>query len=574
MTPQSLPRLYPPPASLVQGGRLLPIRTATRELVDRGPDRSLPPEGFRLVHATEGTFFTAADPAGARYARSAWRQLCRAEYLPELEIRDWPDFPVRGLMLDISRCKVPTLATLRNLAEVLADLRINQLQLYMEHTFAFPGHDLVWGDASPLDAADIRSLDLCCSEVGIELVPNFNSFGHFERWLRHPEYQHLAESPEGFTLWNGEHRPHGSTLKPEDRSLAFVASLQDALLPHFSSRQFNIGCDETWELGQGWSRELCRKSGKHRIYLDFLKKLHAIAARRGHRVQFWADIILHEPSLIAELPKDLVGLVWGYEATHPFTEQCPRFAEAGIEYLVCPGTSGWNSLGGRTENLLLNQRSAALSASAHGARGMLTTDWGDGGHHHPLTVSVPGIVVGAGHSWRADCDQGAALQEAIGRTLWRLENLAAPEPPICRAAGVRLLDLGRLTDPFGQRLHNSSALHHLLFTQDLGSLAPKLWIERDSVEAARARLQGWMLDLAATELPPLAKQEAAWACEVMDIACLRWLDAHGSPAGTRSNLRSRLTRAIGSFEHIWLSRNRPGGLHESSARLRKLLPAG
>ncbi len=37
----------------------------------------------------------------------------------------------------------------------------------------------------------------------------------------------------------------------EPRSIRFVAGLLDELLPHFSSRQGNVGCDETLDVGQG-----------------------------------------------------------------------------------------------------------------------------------------------------------------------------------------------------------------------------------------------------------------------------------------------------------------------------------
>ena len=101
-------------------------------------------------------------------------------------------------MLDISRCKVPTLTTLKTLIEQFADLKYNQLQLYTEHTFAFTDHETVWRDASPLTASDILELQAHCQAHYIELVPNLNSFGHFERWLRHSEYRAYAECPDGF----------------------------------------------------------------------------------------------------------------------------------------------------------------------------------------------------------------------------------------------------------------------------------------------------------------------------------------------------------------------------------------
>ncbi len=60
----------------------------------------------------------------------------------------------------------------------------------------------------------------------------------------------------------------------------------------------------------------------------------------------WGDIILKYPELVPELPEDVVVLDWGYEADHPFHEQCAIFAEAGRSFFVCPGTSSWLSLVG------------------------------------------------------------------------------------------------------------------------------------------------------------------------------------------------------------------------------------
>ena len=157
-------------------------------------------------------------------------------------------------MLDVSRCKVPTMDTLYSLIDLLAQLRINELQLYIEHTFAFEKHDAVWKDSSPFSGREIQLIDQYCKERFIELVPNLNSFGHFERWLRHDQYKHLAECPQGFKRENPYMvRDHGTTLKPNQESLDFIDSLYAEYLPHFSSNKFNVGMDEPWELGQGWN---------------------------------------------------------------------------------------------------------------------------------------------------------------------------------------------------------------------------------------------------------------------------------------------------------------------------------
>ena len=156
----------------------------------------------------------AGEPRGLLHGVRSFAQLLRerAPCLPCLEVRDAPDLPRRGFMLDVSRDRVPTEASLCALVEQLAALKLNVLQLYTEHTFAYPGHEAVWRDASPLTPEEIVRLDAFCAERGVELVPNQNGFGHMERWLRHPAYRALGELESG-----------GSCLAPSEDAARFVA---------------------------------------------------------------------------------------------------------------------------------------------------------------------------------------------------------------------------------------------------------------------------------------------------------------------------------------------------------------
>src|SRR5205807_1152438 len=160
-------------------------------------------------------------------------------------------------------------------------------------------------------------------------------------------YKALAEAPEGFEFpWGG--RSEGPfSLCPEDPgSLALLQGLYDELLPHFTSPLFNVGCDETFDLGAGRSKQACEERGTERVYLDFLLALYREVKARGRTMQFWGDIILHRPDLIPELPKDAIALEWGYEADHPFAKDGAIFRDAGVPFYVCPGTSSWNTIAG------------------------------------------------------------------------------------------------------------------------------------------------------------------------------------------------------------------------------------
>jgi hexosaminidase len=385
------------------------------------------PEGYTLTIDRQGVRIEFRETAGMRAAMATVRQLLRqyGRRLPCLKIRDWPDFSRRGVMLDVSRGRVPKLETLLRLASRLADFKINELQLYTEHTFAYSQYPSVWESWGALTGEEIRQLDAHCRQLGIDLVPNQNSFGHLRHFLAHPKLKKLAEVPLPYPDPSGEFVRHPSTLAPNHPgTLAFLRGLYDELLPNFSSQWFNVGCDETWDLGHGQSKKLCAAKGPGRVYLDFLKQIHQEVSARGKTMMFWGDIILKYPKLIPELASfgapntvsasssrfqkhagpeagtpGIIALNWGYEADHPFDREAALFAKAKIPFYVCPGTSTWQTLIGRHDNALANLRAAAKAGRKHGAIGYLITDWGDGGHPQPPAVSYLPYLAGAAVSW-------------------------------------------------------------------------------------------------------------------------------------------------------------------------------
>jgi hypothetical protein len=529
--------------------------------------RKLPAQGYQLTCDSQGITLEAGDEAGAFYGLQTLGQLiaqsgCR---VPSLHCFDAPDFPARGVMLDISRCKVPTMDTLHYLVELFGRLKLNQLQLYTEHTFAYAAHETVWHDASPMTPEQIIQLDGWCREHYIELVPNQNSFGHFERWLRHPEYRHLAECPKGFTYPWGGASSHGSTLKPNAASLRFVDSLYNELLPNFSSSQINVGCDETWELGKGWSKPACDSRGTTRVYLDFLLGIHKLVRRRGRRMQFWGDIILHNPELVKELPKDIIALEWGYEATHQFRQHCRHFAAARVPFYVCPGTSSWNTLTGRTTNCLGNLKLAAQSGLSHGAIGYLNTDWGDGGHHQHLPMSYVGFLAGAAYSWCLRSNSDADIPEALNRLVFGDAS---------GLMGRTLFDLGKVLELVPAERSNRSVFNDMCF-------ADKPWQERLVKELPKAALRKCVSRFDELET---ALHAAALGCgdaelvkaEVINNLSMARFGARCTLAAAQrkpdlSALRRELQHIISRHEDLWLARNRRGGLRESSGRLRGIL---
>jgi len=539
-------------------------------------EQSLPlqPQGYYLQISPSGILIEAHQAEGIFYACCTLIQL--VEYyashqdnsqqlplgcLPCLEIRDWPNFQHRGVMLDVSRDKVPTMQTMFDLVDMLSSWKINQLQLYTEHTFAYQMHPEVWAGASPFTGEEILKLDAYCRERFVELVPNQNSFGHMEHWLNHPQYLHLAEAPHGFDFPWGHSETPFSLCPLDPHSLAFLQGLYNELLPHFSSRQFNVGCDETFDLGQGRSMAECERLGTDRVYLDFLLKLHHDVTRRGYRMQFWGDMIISQPELLKELPGDVVALEWGYEADHPFAEHGGKLAQAGISFYVCPGTSAWNSLAGRTDNCLANLANAAQNGLKTGAEGYLITDWGDNGHWQVLPVSFLGFAVGAAYAWSLPANRDLHIPEALslfaftdrfakmGSMFYQLGNIYRRlelEPP---NVSILFTVLQKPMPEWREYWQPDTAVQ--LFRNTLDYL--------DQIVSHNQRFSTQQSD------DELIKRELELTQQLLRHACLRALHAFGSPEFTPRFLLQHLEDIITEYRSIWLLRNRPGGLSDSLA---------
>lgn len=556
--------------SVLPVGRVEPNKGAIT--LERVPQRRDTQE-YDVRIRSYGIRLRASGEQGFRYGALSLAQLIGAgcPAIRAMDIDDRPDFPVRGVMLDISRDKVPTMSTLKQLIDLLAAWKVNQLQLYMEHTFTYTGHEEVWRGSSAMTASQIRAIDRYCRDRGIELVPNQNSLGHMEKWLKHKRYAYLAECDGPWKTPWGEIRQRPSTLNPLNRdSIQLMSALYDQLLPNFSSKQLNVGCDEPWELGQGRSRRACQRRGVGRVYFDYLMKLRRVAARHGRRIFYWSDWIVKYPELIPELPGDTTPLVWGYEADYPFNRECAKLHAHGLKYYVCPGTSSWCSFGGRTHNCQSNLRNAALQGRRHHAEGFLVTDWGDFGHRQYLPVSYGGFLYGAALGWcvktNVDIDVAAELSRHVFQDAGGI-------------AGQVWLGAGRVHDLSGVVLNNRTVLFDCM-QAPLGNVASVEGLAPGRPEQMMKRIEKLksMVSKARFAGPDrsVVKEELQTTLSVLDHACKRAQINVARRVGESARigvkrLSTDMERLIERHRGLWLARNRRGGLASSVGYYERIL---
>jgi hypothetical protein len=532
-------------------------------------------EHYRLRAEPGGVVIEAAGPAAERAGRATLAQLRAAGGpAPCVEVEDWPAFAVRGAMLDVSRCRIPTMDEFERVIRVLAGLKINHLQLYTEHTFAYRDAEEVWRGWSPITHEEARRLDGLCREHGIELAANQNCFGHLHAWLKHDRFKHLAETHGDwmFDLWP---RSGAFSVCPVDpASERFIAGLLDELTPCFSSPLVNIGCDETFDIGWGRSKEAVAEKGRARVYLEFVAKVAAHVRALGKRPMFWADIALSHPEHVGDIPRDLVALAWGYEPDAPFEKWCAELGAAGRETWLCPGTSTWRCITGRTSERHGNLAACARAGVAHGVKGFLTTDWGDMGHWQQPAVSMFALSHGAHAAWTGDAttfDPSAAAIHALG-----VPAAAAGVGPWLERLGDADLALRRVSLRLSREpkpgeppvLRNQSALHSDLFKavdeqRDVGS-EWEWYNAHEAVQKLTRELEAGLLE----QLPPRVAEELVHTLDLASFAAVRgW--CRRLPPGDRPVSRRELLEWLAELEQehrrLWLQSSRAGGLEQSCA---------
>ena len=349
-------------------------------------------QGYALSITPQRVLVAGKDAVGLFYGVQTLRQLVvptgggEGEILGA-QIRDWPALKYRGTQVDLARGPVPKLAYLKRIVRTIAAFKMNQLYLYMEDSFRVKGQPLIGVLSDTLTQQDWRVLVAYAAHYHVNVVPATEDCGHLHQILRFEQYSGMAE------------RPHGFVLAPGDpRGIDFLKSIYAQLLPIFPSKFYNIGCDETFELGLGRSKEMVKQEGYGKVYVDYLTKIYHLVRSYNKQVMFWGDIAVEHPEMVPSLPKGLIVASWVYGAQKSYQRWLKPFEGTGMRIFICPWTGNTSLIAPDYEEAAYNIRQFIADGKKAGAIGTDVTVWNDDGEslYGPNWWS---IVYGAACAW-------------------------------------------------------------------------------------------------------------------------------------------------------------------------------
>ena len=163
----------------------------------------------------------------------------------------------------------------------------------------------------------------------------------------------------------------------------------------------HIGADETWELGEGQSRDLAREAGVAGVYLRHVERIAEIVRPLGKHIFLPSDIILKHPEIIPKLPKDLIVVSWVYAPKDDYSAYIQPFRDHGLNYFVCTAVHNWNRVFPAFNITRANVNGFARDAKKLGALGLIASHWGDDGEAL-FDMTWYGVVFSAAAAWQAD----------------------------------------------------------------------------------------------------------------------------------------------------------------------------
>ncbi|MEA2063812.1 MAG: family 20 glycosylhydrolase [Gemmatimonadota bacterium] len=289
----------------------------------------------------------------------------------EVEIRE--QFPIRGFHLDL-KIQVMTPGALREFARELAGMGFNTLVTEWEASFPFDKHATI-SNRYAYTRQEVESFISYCGELGIDVIPLQQCFGHVEYILRHDRYAHLKEDRKDICQL--------CPLKKEQARQLFTEVFSDIASLHHSE-YIHIGGDETYLLGHcDKCAAFAAQYGKSRLYVDYMKMICDIIIGLGKRPVLWADIVLKHPEAVARLPQETVFVDWNYGWALDHFGDISVLKEQGSEFWGSPALRShpdnyYLSCWGKHFN---NLRDFIPYARKSGYTGIVMTSWSTSGQY-------------------------------------------------------------------------------------------------------------------------------------------------------------------------------------------------
>ncbi|MBY8989319.1 MAG: family 20 glycosylhydrolase [Candidatus Lokiarchaeota archaeon] len=350
-------------------------------------------QGYLLISNDSKLIIEADSIQGIFYGVQTFIQIINSAKdklsLNNMILLDFPALQIRGVSDDISRGQAPTIENLKKFIKNLSHFKINQYYLvYMQDMFRFKNYPSIGENRGAYSKENLKDLIDFANNHFVEVIPIFQTIGHWDNILQNPDYWEYGEFPGSNSL----------NIANEE-IYVMLDKMIGELSEVFSSEYFHIGADESFDVGKVNSKHYIEERGLGNAYFKHYTKVYEIAKKHGYKkVIIYHDILYKYKDVLENLPKDMIIMYWNYsiKKNHSIIE---KIKDYNFPILVSPSIMDFNRIFPSIDKCQQNITNLIKYGYKKEIIGEITSSWGDYRNKEIRENRIYGFIFSAMVGW-------------------------------------------------------------------------------------------------------------------------------------------------------------------------------
>jgi|GEM_PF-3072864 len=350
--------------------------------------------------------------------------------MPAARIRDWPDLPVRMIMVDPARQnenfdyyrRVISTAARYGINAVLVHLTDDQTACLYQPDYPELMHPHAW------TRDDIRGLVEFARRYHVDLIPEIESFGHSRMFTRRADFREILHQNRGTTnteSWMGtDEAGYTNVLCPaSEKAYEYLDKMYEAAAAAFDHPVIHLGFDEVDMTSCTRCEMAFPGITRDEWFRRHMVRCREIAAKHGRQAAFWGDMLIQSPAILDGLPTSGTTIYdWHYLPAVP-SAPARMFSGRGFEVIASPALVCAPHMVLPDSHDYENIRNFAAIASELDLRGLNTTIWIP--TRYMSDALWPGIAYAGAQAWGGSVLDEEQFAIAAARDLFGIADGAA-----------------------------------------------------------------------------------------------------------------------------------------------------
>lgn len=291
-----------------------------------------------------------------------------------------------GIMLDMSRDGVMTVSALKKYIDVLSEIGMDTIYIYLEDTYEIKGYPMFGYMRGRYTVDELKEIDSYCVSKEMKMIPCIQTLGHMAQYLRYPQAGNVRDT-------------ENELLCGAEETYELIEAMVKTMRESISGNKLHIGMDEALAMGTGQYYQLHGYEDKSVIFRKHLDRVCEICKKYDFTPMIWDDVAhtLFKADSGADLSNalpdvELVPWRYGCCTEEPINKLMGEIKCFNRPITFAGGAWTWGSLLPRYNMAKASVINTAKAAAKNGAESFMLTVWGDDGCQCNYWLAMPYIL--------------------------------------------------------------------------------------------------------------------------------------------------------------------------------------